>query len=217
MSEETTAALHAGIRAKFNNRVDVKEVKFSFRKVIDEATKVETKRNAVELSLPVPSVEGIVAILERGGKGLDLLVEAVSDVVIGHAREYVNDNDPISQDTFPLDKIDWDYIANLPKAERRGGGISKELWEDFGKDYIAVMPAVTGKTLEQVGRAVKILLNKFNVVRSNKPVLKLMEQQLGLYVNNTPNGEQFAECVDFLVTKVNALLNMNDEDMLGNL
>lgn len=209
--------LHSGIKAKFNHLVDVREVKFSFRKVVDEKSKVETKRDAVELAIPVPSVEGIIAAIEAGGKGLELLLEAAADVVLSRAREIVNEKEDINQDNFPLDKLTWEDIANLPKAERRGGGISKEIWDDFAKDYIHVMPAVTGKSPEQIGNAAKILLNKFNAVKSNKPVLKLMQQQLALYINNTANAELYKECVDFLSTKVDGLLSMTDEDALANL
>ena len=58
--------------------------------------------------------------------------------------------------TFPIDKLSWDFISNMPKAQRSGGGIAKEVWEEFGKDYISVMPDVTGKKVEQVTKAAKL-------------------------------------------------------------
>ena len=160
------------ITANFNNQVDAKEFKFNFKKVRDENTGLETKRPSVELTLPVPSVEGIIAILETGGKSLELLLESVTDVIASRAREIVNEKEDINQTNFPFDQLAWEVIANLPKAERRGGGISKDTWEDFSKDYISVMPSVTGKTAEQVGNAAKILLNKFNAVRLTSQFLK---------------------------------------------
>lgn len=212
-----TDAIHAAIKANFDNKVDVRDFKFHFKKVKDEATGLESKRPTVELSLPVPSVEGIVSILETGGKGLELLLEAVTDVITNRARELVNDKEDISQDNFPMDDLAWEKIANLPKAERRGGGISKETWEDFAKDYIQVMPAVTGKTAEQVGNAAKILLNKFNAVKTNKPVLKLLKDQIGLYASNSPNAETYTDCISFLVDKADALINMDEAALLANL
>ena len=209
--------LHQSIRANFNNKVDVREFKFHFKKIKDETTGLETKRPSVELSLPIPSVEGIIEILETGGKQLDLLIEAVSDVITNRARELVNEKEDISQETFPMDELAWEKIANLPKAERRGGGISKETWEEFSKDYIAVMPAVTGKTAEQVGNAAKILLNKFNAVKTNKPVLKLLKAQIGLYASNSPNAETYTDCISFLVDKADALINMDEAALLANL
>ena len=217
VSAADVAAIHAAIKANFDNKVDVRDFKFHFKKVKDEATGLESKRPTVELSLPTPSVEGIIAILETGGKGLELLLEAVTDVITNRARELVNDKEDITQDNFPLDELAWEKIANLPKAERRGGGISKETWEEFAKDYIQVMPSVTGKTAEQVGNAAKILLNKFNAVKTNKPVLKLLKDQIGLYASNSPNAETYTDCISFLVDKADALINMDEAALLANL
>lgn len=221
-SAEATAKeeLHKKIVAKFDNKVDIKEYKFHFKKVKDEATGLESKRPTVELSLPVPSVEGIIQILEEGTdkpKNLELLLEAVAEVIQERARELVNEKEDINQDNFPLDELTWEKIANLPKAERRGGGISKEVWEEFAADYITVMPAVTKKSAEQVGNAAKILLNKFNAVKTNKPVLKLLKDQLGLYVTNSPNAETYQECVEFLTKKADALLSVDEAQLLANL
>lgn len=216
-AEAAKAELHRSITANFNNLVDTKDYKFHFKKVKDEATGLESRRPTVELVLPVPSVEGIIKILEAGGKQLELLQDAVAEVIQDRAREIVNDKEDITQDNFPMDELSWEKIANLPKAERRGGGISKEVWEEFSADYITVMPAVTKKTAEQVGNAAKILLNKFNAVKTNKPVLKLLKDQLGLYVTNSPNAETYQECVEFLTKKADALLSVDEAKLLENL
>jgi hypothetical protein len=228
--DDPNAELKKKIVATFNNKVETKEVKFHFKKikVKDEATGLETenKRPTVELILPVPSVEGIIDIfnapdaIDANGmpnKSLSLLLEAIHDVVINRARELVNDKEDINQDNFPIAELAWDKIANLPRAERRGGGISKEVWEEFAKDYIEVMPAVTGKSAEQVGNAAKILLNKFNQVKTNKPVLKLLKEQLALYCTSSPNAETYEDCIKFLLDKADALLNMDEAQLLQNL
>lgn len=212
MSENQTE-----ITANYNKNVDEKEVKFNFRTVKDEATGLESKRPSVELKLPIPSVEGIIAILEAGGKQLELLQEAVADIIINRARELVSDKEDASADNFPYDELAWEVIANLPKAERKGRGIAKEIWEDFSKDYIATMPAVTGKSAEQVGNAAKILLNKFSAVKSNKPVISLLKSQLGLYLNSSANAEQFSDCVEFLLQKAQTLLDADEAALLSNL
>jgi len=212
-----TAALHTNIKANFDNKVDIKETKFFFRKVKDEATGLESKRPTVELSIPVPSVEGIIAIIEAGGKGLDLLLEACAEVVITQAREIVNADEKISQESLDLSKLSWEHIANLPKAERRGGGISKDVWEEFAKDYVAVMPQATGKSVEQVTNASKILLTKFSQVKTNKPVLDMLKGQLAIYLNASQQAETYAECVQFLTEKADTLLKMDDAALLANL
>lgn len=234
---DPNAELKRKIVASFPNKVDTKEVKFHFKKVKtkDEATGLESenKRPTVELIIPVPSIEGIIEILndpkaldENGlpSKELSLMLEAIHDVVVGRAREIINEQDGTNntvmiqkQEDFPIDELSWAKIANLPRDMRRGGGISKETWEDFAKDYIEVMPAVSGKTPDQVGNAAKILLNKFNAVKTNKPVLKLLKEQLGLYCQHSPNAETYEDSVKFLMEKADTLLNMDEASLLANL
>src|ERR1700744_6512079 len=210
------AELHNKIVAKYNNMGDTKEYKFAFKS--DKQTGF--KRPTVELRLPVMSVDGLVDLLNNADtrpKELELLMDVLADAVYDQARPIVNDNESINQDNFPLDKVTWAFIANMPKAERRGGGIAKETWEEFAKDYMAVMPAATGKTMDQVGAAAKLLVPKFAQVKTQKPVINLLIQQLGIYVNVTQQLEEFTECVEFLNKKAETLLNMSDEDLLANL
>lgn len=211
--------LHTEIKAKFDNMVDVKEIKFFFKTITTEVEGVEVKnkRPTVELQLPVPSIEGIVKIFNEGGKGLELLQEVVSQTIFDRARDLVNDREDINQENFPLDELTWEKIANLPKAERRGGGIDKETWEEFGKDYVSVMPGVTGKKQEAIANAVKLLLAKFNPVKTNKPVLKLLKEQLAMYTVHSPNAETYTDCIKFLTDKADALINMDDAALLANL
>lgn len=213
----STAEIHAAIKAKFNNLVDVKDTKFHFKKTLNEL-KEEVKRPTVELALPVPSVEGLIDIISnKGGKELDLVMDALYEVIVQRARELVNEDEGVNQDNFPFDKLSWEAIANLPKAERRGGGISKEVWEAFGADYLEVMPAVTGKKQEAIENAVKIYLNKFSTVKTAKPILAKLKEQLALYIGSTAKAEEFTECVDFLVNKADNLLNVDEASLLANL
>ena len=225
-AEAAKEVRHTAIKANFNNLVDIKETNFHFRKVTNEIKdpetgkvtgKVETKRPTVAIPIPVPSVEGIIEILGKGGKGLELLQEAVVAVVLEQARDYINENVTVNEDNFPYARLDWETIANLPKAERRGGGISKEVWDSFQEDYIAVMPAVTGKTVAQVESAAKVFVLKFAGATTNKPVLKVLQDQLAIYTSNTTQGEQFAPCIEFLVNKLDKLINTDETNLLLSL
>ncbi len=220
------AALFTAIKSKFNDLVDIRETNFGFRTVKNEVkdpetgakTVIETKRPTVSLPVPVPSLEGIIEILSKGpGKEVDLLIEAVTGVILEQAREYINEHEEANADNFPYEMLSWETIANLPKAERRGGGISKELWEDFEKDYVEIMPAVTGKKVESVKMAAKVFVTKFAGATTNKPVLKLLQQQLGLYANNTTQGEALAPCIEFLMNKVEKLINTDETNLLNAL
>lgn len=201
------------INANYNNLVEVMRYKFNFK-----ADKMGNKRDSVELDLLVPSVDGIVAALEKGGKELALVKEAVTAIVLQQAREIVNEKFDITQETFPQDQLSWELIASIEPKARTGGGIPQDQWEAFAEDYIKVMPAATGKTEEQVGLAAKILLSKFTgQYKTNKPVLSKLQEQLGIYLTATPRADDFSDCVEFLVAKADRLLNMSEADLLANL
>lgn len=209
--------MNSTVQANFDNKVDVREYKFHFKTVKDKESGIETKRPTIELKLPVPSVEGIIAILEAGGKQLELLQSAVADIVVAQARSILNDNESIGSDNFPAEQCTWEFIANMPEAEKRGRGIPKEMWEEFVSDYIAVMPSVTGKTAEQVSLAAKLFLNKFQQVKTNKPVIQKLKEQLAIYANNSKQAENFVDCIKFLDDKADALLQADEAALLANL
>lgn len=216
-SKEDMAALCADIQANHNFKVDVKPVKFNFKKQLDKVSKIETVREAVELAIAFPSIEGIIAIIEGGGKGLELLIETVEGQITDAARVIIADDTEINAGNFPLDKISWEFIANMPKATRRGGGIPKDVWEGFAADYIAIMPDATGRNVEQVTNMAAVFLNKLAKSKTNKPVLMLILEQLSIYVDNSPNAADFAECVDFLIGKAETFLSVSDEELLSAL
>lgn len=219
MDENTTQENQsiAPIVANFDNKVDIKEFKFHFKTQKDKESGIETKRPTVELKLPVPSVEGIISILETGGKSLELLLAAAADIVVAQVRSILNENETMTAETFPMAQCAWDFIANMPEAEKRGRGIPKELWDEFQADYIAVMLAVTGKTEEQVTLAAKLFVNRYQQVKSNKLVITKLLEQLTIYADNSTRAENFIDCIKFLSEKGEALLQADDAALLANL
>jgi hypothetical protein len=211
MSEEMQATA-SQIIPNFDNKVDMGEYKFHFKK-----DSLGNKRPTIELKLPRPSVEGLISIIETGGKGLDLLLEAAADVVASQARNLLNDNESMTEATFPTEQCVWEFIANMPEGEKKGRGIPKEMWDEFAADYIAVMPSVTGKTEEQVTLAAKLFLNKFQQVKSNKPVIAKLREQLGIYLNSAPGAENFVDCLKFLDSKAETLLMADETALLDTL
>ena len=210
---QQVSAIKPPIHVNFDQNYTGKEVSFHFKK----DKKLGIKRPTVTLQIPSATPTLIVDILEKGGKQLDLLIEAINDYIIGQAREQVNENEKIQQESLDMKKLNWEAIANLPKAERRGGGISKETWEEFAADYIEVMPAVTGKTLEQVANASKLFMAKFQPCKTNKVVLNMLQEQLSIWFSKTPNQEDFQECYQFLDNKASELLKKDDAELLANL
>jgi hypothetical protein len=194
-----------------------REFQFHFKKTTNELGEVE-KRPTVKLVLPVPTLEGVVAAL-RDEKQREYILEILAEQVKEAARQQVGDDEkPVNkQDELDVSKLTLQYLANVPKAQRTGGGIGKEVWEQFAADYMAVMPAATGKNADQVGNAVKLLVAKFNPVKTNKKVIKFLREQLAVYAGATENLEDYAECVEFLDNKAETLLSANEEQLLANL
>lgn len=218
MSDQATAPATAVIQANHNPLLDVAETTFTFRKTKDEETGVETKRPNVEVKLPVLSIEGIVDVLTRGGKELELLQSAVKATYTDFVKSLLSDDSTITSENFPYDKVTWEAIANQPESERRGRGIAKEVWEDFIKSYLEVMPGLTGRTVEQVKRQAAILAAKLNPLRNHEKkeeILPKFKEQLTLYINNAPDAESYAECVKFLLEKVDSLLSADKESNLA--
>lgn len=197
------------VTANFDNKVDEKDFVFHFKK-----DKLGNKRASLELKLPVPSVEGIIAILEKGGKELELLQDAIYDTVRGQAAAVISDDEKITAANFPISSILWATIANMTKADRRSSAIAAEAWEGFAKDYIEVMPSVTGKSVEAVTNATIVYLKKFSIVKTNKPVLEQLKGQLALYADNSKNVEQFTDILELLLGKVDSYLSANDVELL---
>jgi hypothetical protein len=216
-NEHTTA-----IVANHNPLVDTKEVVFNFRKVKNEETGIESKRESVTARLAVPSVEGIIKILEEGGKQLELLQSAVEGVLMDYAKQLLADNPQFTSANFPADQIAWEAIANLPETERKGRGIAKEVWEDFIKSYIETMPAVIGKPVEVVKKQASILAQKFQPLKNHEKKNELLPkfiEMLSLYANGAPDAEQFTAPVEFLVRKAEEFMaadtSANLADNLG--
>jgi len=216
-TKEEMAELLEHLTVNYDATVDIKPVQFNFKKTKDKETGIETIRQAVQLPVPYPSVEGIVAILEAGGLQLELLQEAIEKVINDASRDLLYDDVTLSAATFPMDLVTWDAISKQPKAQRRGGGIAKEVWEGFAEDYVSIMPTITGKTVEQIANAAKILMGKLSQVKTNEPVLKLLVGQLAIYAESSPNVQEYQECVEFLLTKADTFLNVTDEQLLANL
>lgn len=196
---------------------DVKELKFGFRTIKDADTGVETKRPTVEVKLPVLSFEGIVQVLQNGGKQLELLMQAVEGTYADFIKSKLAEDATITSENFPYNEVTWDAIANQPESERKGRGIAKEVWEDFFKDYIAVMPAATGKTDKQIEKQAAVLAQKLNPLKNHEDkatILPKFKDALTVYLNTSKQAETFSECVDFLLKKADTLLNSEADSNL---
>jgi hypothetical protein len=218
---ESGTAQPREIVANVDKNLDNKEMKFSFRTQEDPDTGVKTKRAPIEVVIPVLSIEGIIDVLQRGGKELELLQQAVENVYAEFAKSVVAEDSTITSDNFPFARITWAEIANQPEAERKGRGIAKEVWEDFYKDYLAIMPGVTGIAVKFIEKQVAIMSQKLNPLKNHEDKAKILpkfKDSLTVYLSASPNAESYAECVEFLVKKADTLLNLEQSaDLAANL
>ena len=209
MAETQTAAADSPqIVAKFDQLNDAQKFKFRFKK-----DKLGVQRPSVEVTGPVPSIEGVIEILKKGGKDLELLQEAMYDVVRDYLGSYVGDNEGANQENIPWEKFLWSAIANAPKEDRRS--IPAELWEAFTADYIEVMLAATGKPKDAISLATTVYVKKFSQVKTNKEVLKKLQGQLGIYMEQSKRAEEFTDILEMLTRKVEVFLKSEEAPVLA--
>lgn len=208
----------ATVQANFDKMVDVADAIFRFKK-----DKLGNQRPRVELKVHVPSVEGIIQILQAGGKSLELLQEAIFGVVRDAVGSDVGDNESFSQDTYnsaiatingtQLHKYSWEAIANAPREDRRS--IAAEVWEGFAQDYIETMVASAGKNKEQAALATTVYLKKFSQVKTNKEIVAKLKDQLGIYMESSKKAEEYSDVLDLLLRKADALLKADEAVILA--
>lgn len=194
-----------------NTLIDAKDCSFSFR-----VDKLGNKRPTVKGTIPVPSVEGAIAIIEAGGKQWELLQEAMYAVVRAVASEEVANNENLkSLDELDQSKLTWQAIAEMDKQDRRSASIPEELWKAFAEDYIRVMPALTNKSEQAVTNATVVYLKKFAPWKSDKKTISLLKAQLAIYAQQ-PSAEQFSEILDLLVRRADGYLSQNDLTLVAS-
>lgn len=206
--------------------------KFHFKK--DE---LGQKRETVELLAPIPTMEGLVSRMQdttrnknekgeedkltNGEKVQNLVLELLADLVAGNMRLQVSDEkNPVNkQEELDLSKLDLVFIANIPPAERRGGGISKETWTAFFENYVQVMQEKTGKKKEQVENAAKLLVARLQPVKTQKKILAFLKDQLNLWFTSIAEDvrEEFAEVYEFLGQKIDEFSKRDEAELLANL
>lgn len=197
-------------------KTEPKEVSFHFKKekikdadgkTIGEGKKLPTLKKAI----PLPTPEGVLQIVEAGGKALDLLLSVMQEAVESRAREIINTwREKNEGKEVPAEILDdakalaWSTIANLPKSER-GLGIEETEWDAFFEDYRAIMPTATGKDKDRIEKHIQLYKRKFQTVRNDKKALMVLDDMLALYAANTASMEDNQKVYDYLKERVTTL------------
>lgn len=193
---------------------DGKILKNADGEFVNELGQVIDKKPTIHVIAPVITFDQLISGLEDE-KQKSYVLALLKDAVEGQLRDQINEGTPA--DKLDFSKLTLSYLANIPPAERRGGGIPKETWEAFAADYAEVMPAAAGKTPEQIANALKIILGKFQQIKTNKDVLAFFQTQIALYVESTKNGEEFQDCIEFLLNKLETFMQADNKALLNNL
>ena len=181
--------------------------KFNFksRRITDESGNEigrTKKQPSLTVDLPVPSTDEVISMLQAGGAEAVLLMTQVGDTIYQAARgqfdeiiEQFGDDDSkeVTADMLNYDQLSISYLANLPPSSRGVQAISDEEWQAFFEDYLAVMVAATGKTEDRIKNHIN-LFKRPQKAKANKEVLKVLVDQLDIYLASSGNLEDTGTC-----------------------
>ena len=178
---------------------------FKSRRITDEAGNEigrTKKQPSLTVDLPVPSTDEVIAMLQSGGAEAVLLMTQIGDTIYQAARgqfdeviEQFGDDDSkeVTADMLNYDQLSISYLANLPPSSRGVQAVSDEEWQAFFEDYLAVMVAATGKTEDRIKNHIN-LFKRPQKAKANKEVLKVLVDQLDIYLASSGNLEDTGTC-----------------------
>jgi len=181
--------------------------KFNFksRAIKDEAGKEigrTKKQPSVEVDLPVMTADEVIAALHECGKEAELILSSIADIVYQAARSQFDEiienfgdssEQEVSASMLDFDKLTLTYIANLPPSQRGGTALTEEDWVAFFEDYLAVMVAATGKEEIRIKNHIN-LFKKPQKAKANKEVLRVLVDQLDIYLSSSANLDDTGTC-----------------------
>ena len=178
---------------------------FKSRRITDESGNEigrTKKQPSLTVDLPVPTTDEVIAMLQSGGAEAVLLMMQISDIIYQAARgqfdeviEQFGDDDSkeVTADMLYYDQLSISYLANLPPSSRGVQAVSDEEWQAFFEDYLAVMVAATGKTEDRIKNHIN-LFKRPQKAKANKEVLKVLADQLDIYLASSGNLEDTGTC-----------------------
>lgn len=217
-TETTQAAERTVVPAAntVNTSTFPRKTRFRFNK--DDKTGIQ--RNAVEVEIQVPSLQGLISIIKDGmsadpeteegkksKKTMDYLIELAGDAIVKEVRSYVSDNANAAQDTIDWKNFTFSAIANMPAGIRGASSISKEVWEAFTKDYVAVMVAANIPA-EVAAIRCSVFTQKFRPLTGNperKSIIESLMGTLAVYIDKSTKVDEFSDILEFLTKKADDL------------
>lgn len=182
----------------------------------DELGQPIAARAPVSLTIPVPTWEALKKLTEEE-KGKNWVLDIIHDVVkqAVHDQVYDEANPVNSQDELKLDVLSLDYLVDVPKTERTGRGIPKEVWDEWVKDYKDVMSQVGTRSPDKIGNAADVFMKKFNPIKTNKKVVEFLLNELDSWAEYG-NLEEYQGIYDFLKRRGNDLIKLDPEKQMSD-
>ena len=200
------------IQTSANKKYAPQEMVFRFKK-----DKLGNKRNNVTINAKVLTVDGLIDVLQRGDeKEVDLVMEQCNLAFRSVLADYVGNDETFDQAKYDALKLDWTFIANMPKEDRRSSSIAPEIWEAFAADYISIMPALTNTTVEATTLATEIYAKKMAPAKTNKKVLEKLQQRLAIYADNSQRAEEFTEILELLDRRCKTYLSSDQPELVAD-
>lgn len=226
------AAVTQGANEVEDCKTIVTETKFSFRasKVInaDSTVTVIPAPPAVILELPYITTYGLQVALADDPKVLEYAVELANSAIYLAAREQVTafyeseqgKQRQITQTDLDNSKLTILALATAPKAEYRGVGIPKELWQAFTEDYCQVMADLyPTRDADKIARQAEILAARLEPARAKPKVLEFLVGNClaGDWWPATTRQDEFQVIFDFLSEKGAKLRTPDESETLDSL
>ena len=217
------------------------DTKFSFkaRKITDSEGKEigkSKKQPPLVVQLPYPTPEELIAHLQKQDlevppkkegeattyemdKVKSLILDAVHAVIKDQAKGQLDeaidsfgsdDTKTVTADMLDYDKLSLEFIANLPPAQRGARAIPEEDFEAFYGDYMQVMVQVTGKPEAKIKNHID-LFKKPTRAKQNKEALKVLVDQLDVYLASSANIEDTGEVAQRLRSKFDRWVKEDDK------
>lgn len=163
------------------------------------------KRESFPVALYRPTAAALASYLSDACPEQDTILEIIEDFIFSAAQDIISANPGMTAADFPLDKIAFAVLARLPK-EVKTRGLDKEELAAFCKDYIEVMPEITGKSAEVCALAAGAFEKRFSNVKTDQVAQKKLRAYLDLYIAKAPRAEAFQTVLGVLVQRLEQLM-----------
>jgi hypothetical protein len=200
----TQAIVMAPVEMQFRGKA---QVDAAGKKVLDAEGKsiIVKDRANFTLQLPYLTKDGVADILASANdKAVDAVLKAVNGVIYQQAKAQVDENSELKDNTsLDLTKLSWDFISTLSTSELSGStSPSKEVLEAMAADYVAIMPALTGCSMEAAKHVSAIIVQKVGKHKHNEKLLPQLLKRLGQWFEATEKQEEFAEATEWFTTRI---------------